>query len=142
MKPRVILIEDYDCIRNALAALLRSNGCEVVSTSEPDLCPIYDGSGKSCPQDKPCGDLLLTHNHLHNKTALEFIEEQGRCGCKENNANKAIMSGCWTPDELRKAEQLGCKVFYKPFSPEEILSWLEERKKVLTPKRELAKITN
>jgi CheY-like chemotaxis protein len=85
-----------------------------------------------------CADFLLTDIKMPNMNGLEFIERQMESSCKAGFRNKAVMSAVWSEEDLLKAEQLGCKVFHKPFSLEEILDWLEEGKCWLDENRQLA----
>ena len=137
MELRIIVIEDDDAIRQSLTLLLRKNGYEVISASDPTICPIYSTLDESCPHEDACGDFLLTDNQMPNMTGLEFIETQSQRECKGIVGNKAVMSGSWSSEEREKAEKLGCKIFTKPFRIEEIIEWLDERKILISPDRKL-----
>ena len=138
MDLRIIVFEDDDAIRQSLTLLLRKNGYEVISASDPTICPVYSTREESCSHEDACGDFLLTDNHMPNMTGLEFIEAQSQRWCKGIIANKAVMSGTWSSEEREKAEKLGCKIFTKPFRIEEIIEWLDERKILIPPSRKLA----
>lgn len=141
MKPRIIVIDDNDGIRQALTLLLEKYGYEVIPGAEPTICPVYSVKG-SCPHEDVCGDFLLTDNQMPIMTGLEFIETQSQKGCKGVMTCKAVMSGTWSSEDLLKAEKLGCKIFFKPLRIEEIIQWLEDRKKLITPGRKLAVISS
>ncbi|OEU54179.1 MAG: hypothetical protein BA871_08120 [Desulfuromonadales bacterium C00003096] len=51
--------------------------------------------------------------------------------------NKAMLSGTWSQEELRKAQGLGCKVFNKPYRAEEIEVWLDAQEKFIPNDRRL-----
>jgi hypothetical protein len=70
-------------------------------------------------------------------SGLAFVEAQTLRGCKGSVGNKAVISGTWEREELAKAERLGCKIFHKPFRINELLDWLEERRKLIPPWRKL-----
>ena len=142
MKPRIILLEDDDAMRKGISMLLKRSGYEVLSASDPGLCPIYPSENAHCDHKDSCGDFLLTDNQMPNMTGLEFIEAQNRRGCKGVIRNKAVMSGSWTQEDQEKAKQLGCKIFHKPFDFEELLDWLEERKSSIPADRTLVDFTD
>jgi hypothetical protein len=60
-------------------------------------------------------------------SGIKFIEKQLRQGCKVKKI--AVMSGDWGDSGLVKAQELGCKVFKKPFSILDMKKWLEEIRK-------------
>ncbi len=137
MKPRAIVIEDDDACRALVTQLLEQKGYEVLSFSDPTVCPVYSDPEAPCPHEDACGDFLLTDNQMPNMTGLDFVESQCRRGCKGMVRNKAVLSGTWRPEELEKAEQLGCKVFRKPFNIKAISEWLDEQLKTIPPDRKL-----
>ncbi len=56
-------------------------------------------------------------------------------GCRE-----AKGGGAWPLEELKKAEELGCKVFLKPYDMKKISEWLDEQEKNISPERKLAEL--
>jgi hypothetical protein len=54
-------------------------------------------------------------------------------GCKVKNV--ALMSGAWSEPDVEKAKSLGCTVFQKPFSLDEIGKWLDECENKIAPER-------
>lgn len=141
MKPRIIVLEDDEVLRRRLSLLLKMHGYEVVSASDPTLCPVYSAPEKPCAHEGACTDFLLTDNRMPNMTGLEFVEVQTLRGCKGHVVNKAVMSGTWSQEDREKAERLGCKVFSKPFSIEEIIVWLDEQKKLIPADRSLGDLS-
>ena len=137
MKPRVIVFEDDETSRQLLTMVLERRGYEVISSSDPTICPIYSNLEESCPHEDACGDFLLTDNRMPRMTGLDFVEAQNRRGCKGIVNNKAVISGTWTQLEREKAETLGCKIFCKPYSLAELLEWLDEQEKKIPPDRKL-----
>ncbi len=137
MKPRAIVIEDDNASRALVTMLLEQKGYEVLSFSDPTACPVYTDPETPCPHEDACGDFLLTDNQMPNMTGLDFVESQCRRGCKGMVSNKAIFSGTWNAGELGKAEELGCKVFRKPYDLKEVSDWLDEQLKTVPPDRKL-----
>jgi CheY-like chemotaxis protein len=138
MRHRIIVLEDDPNTRRLLTLILEGLGYEVVSAPEPSLCPLYSELDALCTHPFACGDFLITDNHMPRMTGLQFVARQGARGCKGVVHNKAIVSGTWEAHELEAAEKLGSKVFTKPYRIQEILHWLEERKKTIPPDRKLA----
>jgi hypothetical protein len=48
------------------------------------------------------------------------------------------MSADWNENDLHHAENLGCKIFSKPFDIEDLLGWLCECRKKIDDKRVLS----
>ncbi len=137
MRPRAIIFEDDDTLRELLSHILHKRGYEVISASSPMGCPIYEDLSALCPHEFACGDFLITDNHMPAMTGLEFVQAQEQRGCKGVVHNKAIMSACWADNELKLANYLGCKVFKKPFTIAEINNWLNERETRISLDRKL-----
>lgn len=137
MRPRAIVFEDDDALRELLLYILHKRNYEVISASSPMGCPIYEDLSVLCPHEFACGDFLITDNHMPAMTGLEFVQAQEQRGCKGIVHNKAVMSACWTDNELTLANCLGCKVFKKPFNIAEINMWLDEREKRIPLGRKL-----
>ncbi len=138
MKPRVIILEDDESSRTLLRLLLEERGFEVLAFADPTICPIYTDSHSACTHDDACGDFLLTDNRMPGMSGLDFVAEQTRRGCKGIIRNKAVMSATWSDEELSRAEDMGCKVFKKPYQVSEIIEWLELQSRKLDPDRKLA----
>ncbi len=137
MQLRAIVIDDDEACRFLLTQILKNRGYEVVSFPNPGACPLFKNSECSCPADIACGDFLLTDNRMPGISGLEFIDRQVKGGCKGKVANKAVLSGTWSQEELCQAQQLGCKVFEKPYRSEEIETWLEVQEKLIPADRKL-----
>ncbi len=137
MQLRVIIFEDDNNMRQLFSELLEGKGYEVISASDPTLCPVYADPKGACPHKFACGDFLLTDNQMPHMTGLEFVQVQEQKGCKGVVHNKAVISGSWSDEELKTAEHLGCKLFTKPFLIDEIFQWLDEQAKKIPPDRQL-----
>lgn len=137
MQLRAIVIDDDDACRSLLALMLRQRGYEVICLPDPTACPLYEDSECSCPREEVCGDFLLTDNQMPGMSGLELVARQVQAGCKARVSNKAVLSGTWSQDELLKAQELGCKVFDKPYRSEDIEAWLDAQEKNITSGRKL-----
>ena len=140
MKLRAVVIDDDKEIRSVISSITELRGFEVLSFSEPLLCPIYLDSACPCPYDYACMDLLITDNRMPNMTGVDFIENQMRNGCKAIAKNKAVISGEFTEADLEQANRLGCQISTKPFRIEELNKWLDECEKRIDPNRKLAEL--
>jgi CheY-like chemotaxis protein len=56
---------------------------------------------------------------MPSMTGLKFIETQKDKGCIAPHI--AVMSATWSAEEYKKAKELGCNVFEKPFNFFELL---------------------
>ena len=140
MKIRAIIIDDDDQIREAVKLICLERGYEVHTFSQPLLCPIYLEHDCQCPQEYACGDILISDINMPRVSGLDFIENQVRGGCKGNVRNKALMSGTWNDDQLKRAENLNCKIFHKPVSYHELTAWFDECEQRINPNRKLTEI--
>lgn len=67
---------------------------------------------------------------------LDFIRGQIQKGCKVKSW--ALMSGDWTHANLDSAQNLGCRIFTKPFDILKIVRWIKECQKRMDSYRELS----
>lgn len=142
MKFRAIVFEDDDSVRKLLINILERREYEVVSAQSPAICPVYEDLTTLCPHEFACGDFLITDNHMPLMNGLEFVKLQSQRGCKGVVNNKAIASALWENDDIDVAEQLGCKVFDKPFDISKINKWLDEQEKKVPSDRKLEALGN
>ena len=70
------------------------------------------------------------------KTGLELMKDLKQRGCKAKY--RALMSGDWTESNLKYAQELGCRVFNKPFNLKELLQWLDDCSERIEPERKLS----
>ena len=110
--PKIIVIDDEECIRDSFKWFLEDKGYHVITADCPTTCPIYHGD--HCTQEQACGDLLFVDFNMPKMTGLEFIEQMAQKGCKAGPEKKFIMSG--NPDAIEKdrVNTIGCKVLQKP----------------------------
>jgi len=133
MKIRCFLFEDDERVRALLLQILESRGYEVLSFSDPELCPMYGASACPCNPEETCGDIIISDVKMPNVTGLGFVDRQKEIGCKINNV--ALISGAWSDFDLEHAQKLGCKTFQKPFILDELNEWLNECEKGVDPNR-------
>lgn len=128
---RVLVIDDEECIRNPLSIHLSHLGYSVETASNPLACRCVQTG--QCQAGAPFADVILVDQWMPGMTGLEFLANRSQRGCKGLAQHLAIMSANLTDEETRRARELGCKVFLKPFSLLEVEQWLESIVCSLTP---------
>ena len=136
MRLRIIIFEDNDMLRSTLKHLLEELGYEVYTFSNPGMCHIYKSANYNCSSDLDRADIIISDVNMPIKTGLEFIKDLLQNGCKIKY--RALMSGDWSDSDLRYAQDLGCRVFHKPFKLEEMLEWIDDCGKRIEPERVLS----
>ena len=136
MKPRVLVFEDNDILRSALEYILDGRGYEVFTFANPDLCQIFDSVDHNCPTNHACTDIIISDVNMPFQTGLELIQDRRQKGCKVKH--RALMSGDWTDSDLKYAQELGCRIFHKPFDIREMLEWLDDCLKKINSERKLS----
>ncbi len=126
---KVIVFDDNELVLEVITHFIRMKGHDVHGFPDPTACPLYATPDCTCPEERPCTDVLLTDNAMPVMTGLQFIGQQELKGCKGATKNKAVMAGSWTLEELDLAEQMGCRVFTKPVDLMVLNDWLEECRK-------------
>lgn len=126
-------MDDDGILRGLLRQILEGRGYEVLTFSNPGLCPLYNEGSCRCTDGEACGDIIISDVSMPNVSGLDFVERQKKMGCKVKNV--ALMSGAWSGSDVEKAKSLGCKVFQKPFPLAEIEEWLDECEKEIDPGR-------
>jgi len=112
MKPRIIIIDDEECIRETFKWHFEDQGYEVMTFAEPLQCQVYNQC--ACTHAQACGDILLVDYYMPRMTGLEFLELMARRGCKGKPENKIIMSGDTSAIEMDRVKKIGCRVLQKP----------------------------
>ncbi len=142
MRPRAIIFEEVESLRNLLTVALRDRNYDVCSFPDPSICPLYNDSRCTCPQEFPCGDLLILDNNFPRMSGLALIQRHVEKGCKGPVTNTAIMSDNWSAEDLETARNLGCKIFEKPFRFKDFSDWLDSREKTFDPQRKIGDLPN
>jgi CheY-like chemotaxis protein len=122
MKMRAVVIEDNDLIRDLLSRILDLRGYQVSSFSDPMACLKTIEEEAPLASGEAWCDILITDLHMPLMTGLEYISVMSAREAPMPEA--AIMSGDWTEKDLREAKELGCTVFEKPFSIDDLREWL------------------
>jgi CheY-like chemotaxis protein len=123
MAIKILVFDDDELIRMTLTNFLKQEGYEVASFNQPDHCPMYYSDAGLCHKEEGCADIIITDLNMPGTNGINFIERQLQQGCKVKKI--AVMSGDWGDSGLVRAEELGCKVFKKPFSIMDMKKWLE-----------------
>jgi DNA-binding response OmpR family regulator len=137
MKPRVLIFEDNDTIRLTLKYILYQRGYEVFTFPDPAMYQVFNSVIHDCRLDHACADIIISEVNMPTESGLEFIKNQKEKGCKIKY--RALMSGDWTDSDLQTAQELGCRVFHKPFVSEMLL-WLDDCRKRIKPERKLSNL--
>jgi CheY-like chemotaxis protein len=121
MKLRIVVLDMDDDIRDLVSLIAAKKGHEVVSLSEPLICPLYSNSECCCSQELACGDLMIISNRMAKMSGLKLIKKQLEGRCKGATKNKLVLSSSVRKDrEFSFAKELGCKVLMKPFKVSEV----------------------
>jgi CheY-like chemotaxis protein len=131
MKLRAIVFDDDAVLRRMLREICETRGYEVFDFPDPKICPLHVRSSCPCPGETKCTDVIISDVQMSNVSGLDFVEGLLRKGCK--GPHIALISGDWSYSDLVRAEQLGCKTFFKPFQLSQIVDWLKGVES-LTPK--------
>jgi CheY-like chemotaxis protein len=138
LRPRILVFEDNDIVRSTLEHIFRRLGYEVYTFSDPEMCQLYDSAEHDCSIENACADIIISDIQMPTKTGLELFKELRQKGCKVKYW--ALMSADWSDSNLKKAQKLGCQIFYKPFSMEKMLKWINDSIKKLNPERKLSNL--
>ena len=128
-KPRAIIYDDEIVIVQMLERYFSKRGYEVLSYTEPNVCPLYEKCADSCTELNPCGDIVLTDLRMPKMTGIELLQRQAQRGCKIDTRNKAIMSAQFADEDERRIAGLDCSLFEKPFQLAVISNWINECEK-------------
>jgi DNA-binding response OmpR family regulator len=125
-KPRVLIFDDDPHILSMLERYFTLKGYDAQAFNEPTSCSIYGDSAEGCHNLHPCADILITDFDMPHMTGVKMIERQKARGCRLEPRNKAIISGFMDDEYIRKAGELGCAFFKKPFLLTELDPWILE----------------
>lgn len=119
-KKVALLFEDNPLCRDLMTEILMEKDFKVTAYAGSDS---YVAQQKDC--NNCCTDTLITDNQMPGMSGLELIQWMNDRGCRLPNHRKAIISGSWSSEHYDQARQLGCKIFQKPASIDEIHQWLD-----------------
>lgn len=136
MKIRALVFDDDEMMLNLLKEILEARNYEVYTFREPEVCPLYKNAECLCKDGTLCTDIILSDIRMPKISGIDLIEKLDNLGCKVKN--RALISGSWTESGLKKAKEMKCKIFNKPFKIEELEAWLYECEKSIDPYRILS----
>lgn len=126
---KVLVFDPDSSLRELLRIYLTGHGHEVLAFRDPTVCPLYANLAEGaccCPQDAPCGDVVIIDNKMPQISAIDFLRLQRRRGCKALDVNKAIMSASMTRQLEQEIAAFGCHHIRKPFQLRQIKEWMEQ----------------
>ena len=110
-------------------------GYEVFTFPDPGICPLHVEDRCPCESEMTCTDVIISDLDMPNVKGLDFVETLLGKGCLCRHI--ALMSGAWTDRDVARASDLGCKIFAKPFHISQIIEWLDQVERELSPNRGL-----
>ena len=135
-KTRALIFDDNRDLSHLLEVFLKNKGYDVFTYEDPSLCPLQHSHECRCGKNQACTDIVITDIDMPNISGIDFIEDQIRKGCKVQNI--AIMSGKWSEVNMKRAKDLGCAVFEKPFALSAIRKWIDECEEQKDPCKEIS----
>ncbi len=122
MSLKILIVEDNETILFLLEQFLTELGYRVFAYPDPieasDFCRCFGGDS--------CADIIITDNHMPRCSGLDYLEGLLKKGCTGRERHMAIASGHWSMEEFKRATELGCKIFQKPYHLHEIRHWIEK----------------
>ena len=131
LRIRAMIFDDDPAIRSLLRAIFELREYEVMAFAHAFVCQMCQ-----CPNGSVPADIIICDISMPGITGVEFLEHQRMKGCRSKNL--AMMSGFWSESDRRRARNLDCQIFEKPFTTQEIVTWLDACEKMIDPKRMLS----
>jgi DNA-binding response OmpR family regulator len=135
MRRRAVIFDDNYSIRFSLSHFFDQRGYEVLTFSEPGLCPLHAVRQCPCPGETSCADLIVSDVNMTGENGIDFLEELFAKGCKQRQF--ALMSGNFSESDLMRAASLGCTVFTKPLDMNNFMAWVEKVERAIPTERSL-----
>jgi len=137
MKYRALVFEDEKLLLEVFQHALEIRGYEVFGYTEPSKCRLISEDKFFCQGKDNCSyaDFIITDHFMPGMTGIELVKYLKER--KSNIKNIAIISGRLREEDIKIAEDLGCKVFIKPVELPVLFKWLDEGEKKISPEREL-----
>jgi len=123
-KVRTILLEDNLISQGILKYLLTARNHEVITYDNPSICPLQLTPECRCHDNERCTDILISDLNMPIINGLDYIKNQRMKGCKCKSV--ALVSSELSEEVRKKAAELSCKVFSKPYDISEIFNWLDD----------------
>ena len=125
---RIMIFDDEELILALFKDFFPPTDYEVLTFSDPVVCPLHDHRSDSCPALSPCADVVMTDYRMPGMNGLELLEKQVRMGCALPIQNKAMMSGHCDDALQNEIRGKGYVFFQKPVRFSQIRQWLLECK--------------
>ncbi len=123
-RPRVLIFDDDELVRELLGAICERRGYEVVTFANPGICPLNAEHDCPCGPEEVCADVIFSDLQMPVVKGVDFLEALLGKGCHCKHI--ALVSGSCECEEVARARRLGLKFIPKPFRPREIEQWLDE----------------
>jgi len=88
-KKRAIIFDDEPAILEMLERVLVRLDYDLLTFTEPVICPVYGDAACSCQNMHPCADAIITDYGLPRMNGLELFRNQIERGCRIDRRNKA-----------------------------------------------------
>lgn len=121
---RALVLDDDEMMRTLYKHILEERQVRVVDYANPAEF-MNEHRSDRCSKNGPCFDVILTDNQMPFMTGLAFLKELEGMECLVPKGQTAIISGTWSPKDLKSAQGLGCRIFEKPCPVEKILEWVD-----------------
>jgi CheY-like chemotaxis protein len=125
-KHRVIIFDDDPVIVKLYREIFLSLDYEVLTFTEPVVCPIYGENAAACSKMDPCADIMITDYQMPVMSGLDLLETQQDRGCKLTVKNKTLITGYANTSISSRVKELGCAYFQKPMALSSLLAWVSE----------------
>jgi len=132
MRPRAFIFDPDNAYRYRIWEVLDIRGYEVLTSPLSSLCVKDLHPHDTCEKLYPCADIIFSDLKIPGDFALKAVEGQVKRGCKCKHF--ALLNGDWLKEDMKMAEQLGCKIFEKPFT-KKLLDWLDIIEKKMDAER-------
>ena len=109
LRPRVLVAEDDDALRDVLVGVLRDDGCEVVQVADGrELFWIVERARRSRPFE-----VVLSDIRMPGYDGLDVVAAWDACGTLPK---VVLMTAFPDPATRRRANDMGVVLLEKPFS--------------------------
>jgi len=124
VKRRALVFDDEPDIRQMFHLLLECRGFEVHTFEDPSEYCNLSRVGCSLATGMSCADVIISDLRMPRVDGLQFMQAIADKHCRI--PVRALMSGYWSAESLKRARQLGCHTFAKPMKVDSIFRWLDE----------------
>jgi len=133
MKFRALVFDDEISFQLLIECVLKQREYEVFKYASPFESSLDKIHKCECSENQCCADFIISDYAMPGKTGLDFIESLIRKGCKIKHF--AIISGSWIERDIKRADAMGCTIIDKPFDVDDLINWVAEKEKTISPDR-------